>query len=175
MISINKINIYKSTQYSPGEGRVTVSYDITDDVNYSDIRKAINLSLEHLNKTYTTIHFPKGEITLDDVEDIVCRIMNVDPYTLKINSRKREILVPRQIAQAMAKEYTKHTLSVIGRRFGNKDHATVLSSTKVVRDVWSVDRKYGYAGMVKAIRDELELLAEIVAKNKKNEKNRSLR
>ena len=46
--------------------------------------------------------------------------------------RNRSIARPRQIAMALAKELTNHSLPEIGNSFGGKDHSTVIHACKAV-------------------------------------------
>ena len=53
-------------------------------------------------------------------------------YQLDLQTRKREILIPRQALQYWLKNNTQLTLSEIGKMTGGKDHATVLHSTRQI-------------------------------------------
>ena len=53
-------------------------------------------------------------------------------------TRKREIVTPRQICHKLAWEYTSLSLEKVGLRIGNKDHGTVLHSSRKISDlIWS--------------------------------------
>lgn len=70
-----------------------------------------------------------------------------DYYDLERNSthiktRKREIVKARQLIYWFMCEYKIGSLSYIGKTIGNKDHATVFNSKKVVNNLRETDKKY---------------------------------
>jgi len=72
-------------------------------------------------------------------------------------SRKREIVIIRQTVQAMVKFlYPKISLKSIGLQYGNKNHATILNSCRVIRNIYQTDR-----GFTRRI-DRILLNAEIM-------------
>lgn len=78
----------------------------------------------------------------DIVHDVVSRF---HPYTweaLKSPSRKRELVIARQLHQYFMKMFSKYTLSRIGGYFGNRDHSTVLSSIKQVENMRDTNRHF---------------------------------
>lgn len=89
----------------------------------------------------------KNYMKLDQIMDIVCKATSLTPEYLNMNSRERQIVMPRQMAHYMASKNTKLTLSAIGAYFGGKDHATVLHSIKTIDGYLQSDKdfreKYG--------------------------------
>lgn len=67
-------------------------------------------------------------ITIDRIKNAVAHYFNLDPSELESKSRKKELVIPRQLAMYIAKELTNFTLETIGKHFGNRDHTTVLHS-----------------------------------------------
>jgi len=67
-------------------------------------------------------------------------------------SRKREVVIPRQLIQSMMKFVTNLSLSEIGLKFGCKNHATVLHSCRTTYNLYQTD-KY-YRAMVDRIIDK---------------------
>jgi chromosomal replication initiator protein len=55
--------------------------------------------------------------------------------------RSRSIARPRQVAMALAKELTNHSLPEIGDAFGGRDHTTVLHACKRVKELREVERR----------------------------------
>jgi chromosomal replication initiator protein len=55
--------------------------------------------------------------------------------------RTRSLARPRQMAMALAKELTEHSLPEIGDAFGGRDHTTVLHACRVVRELRETDGK----------------------------------
>jgi chromosomal replication initiator protein len=71
-------------------------------------------------------------ITIEKIQKIVAEYYNLKPSDLKAKSRTRTIARPRQIAMALAKELTSHSLPEIGREFGGRDHTTVMHACKTI-------------------------------------------
>ena len=55
--------------------------------------------------------------------------------------RTRSLARPRQVAMAMAKELTEHSLPEIGDAFGGRDHTTVLHACRQIRTLMETDGK----------------------------------
>ena len=55
--------------------------------------------------------------------------------------RTRSLARPRQMAMALAKDLTEHSLPEIGDAFGGRDHTTVLHACRVIRELTSTDGK----------------------------------
>lgn len=80
-------------------------------------------------------------ISIDDIQKTIC-----DFYKLKISdllSPKRTQIIarPRQIAMALAKELTQHSLPAIGNAFGGRDHTTVIHAQKTIATLRQSDEK----------------------------------
>ena len=57
--------------------------------------------------------------------------------------RSRSIARPRQVAMALAKELTNHSLPEIGEAFGGRDHTTVLHACRKVKELQETNRDIG--------------------------------
>lgn len=90
-------------------------------------------------------------ISIDKIQDIVCKHFSVPMDVLHSKSRKREIVQARQIAMYLSKNYTKNSLQTIGSEIGHRDHATVLHACKTVNNLKDTDKTF------KANLKELEL------------------
>jgi chromosomal replication initiator protein len=55
--------------------------------------------------------------------------------------RSRSIARPRQLAMALSKELTGHSLPEIGDAFGGRDHTTVLHACRKIADLRKVEQK----------------------------------
>ena len=55
--------------------------------------------------------------------------------------RSRSIARPRQLAMALAKELTNHSLPEIGDAFGGRDHTTVMHACKRIKELREVERR----------------------------------
>lgn len=62
---------------------------------------------------------------------------NVTMKEMEGRTRKRSVVLPRQLAMFLLKTYTRITLVEIGRMFGNRDHTTVIHSAETIKDLMS--------------------------------------
>ncbi|MBF0328945.1 MAG: chromosomal replication initiator protein DnaA [Nitrospirae bacterium] len=101
----------------------------------------------HASLTATTINLDLAKAVLKDlmldddkpvtvelIQKIVCEYFGIKIQDIKAKKRTKEIANARQIAMFLAKQYTEHSLSEIGRFFGGKDHATVIYACKQVEE-----------------------------------------
>lgn len=71
----------------------------------------------------------------------VYKFYNIPISEINTVSRKREIITPRQVTHYFLKNKTKYTLAEIGKKIGDKDHATVLNSAKLISNLIDTDAK----------------------------------
>jgi chromosomal replication initiator protein len=90
---------------------------------------------------------------IEDIQRVVARHYNVSKTELLSNRRTRTIVKPRQIAMYLAKIMTPRSLPEIGRRFGGRDHTTVLHAVRKIEDLSDHDEK---------LAQELELLRRLI-------------
>jgi len=88
-------------------------------------------------------------VTLENIIRTVARYYNIKIQDLTGARRTRSIARPRQIAMALAKELTNHSLPEIGEQFGGRDHTTVLHAVRKIEELKKTDDK---------IRDDYNLL-----------------
>ena len=85
---------------------------------------------------------PDGaRIKIDDILKIVGRHYNVARTDLLSPRRARTVVVPRQIGMYLAKKMTSRSLPEIGRRFGGRDHSTVLHAVRKIEELVKTDDK----------------------------------
>lgn len=72
-------------------------------------------------------------VTVDNIQKTVAEYFKIRVADLLSKRRSRSITRPRQIAMALAKELTSHSLPEIGDAFGGRDHTTVLHACKRVK------------------------------------------
>lgn len=82
------------------------------------------------------------EISLDKIQDTVCKYFNITAESLVSKTRKREISQARQIAMYLGRNLTKKSLASIGMEIGGRDHATVLHACTTVSDLIETDRNF---------------------------------
>ena len=113
------------------------------------------LTLERIDEILGHI-YRSGEpkrVRIEDIQRIVARHYNVSKTELLSNRRTRTIVKPRQIAMYLAKVMTPRSLPEIGRRFGGRDHTTVLHAVRKIEDL---------SGNDNTLAQELELLRRLI-------------
>jgi len=80
------------------------------------------------------------EPSTEDVVQMVCHHFKANKDDVMSKCRKREYVLPRQIAHYLLKKYTNKSLSVIGREVGGKNHATVIHGVKNISSLSTVDK-----------------------------------
>lgn len=76
------------------------------------------------------------------IQKVIANFYSIKISDLESQNRSRNIARPRQIAMYFAKTLTKETLPQIGKEFGGKNHATVIHSFKLVKDLMVNDNKF---------------------------------
>lgn len=74
-------------------------------------------------------------VTVENIQKTVADYYKIRVADLLSKRRSRSITRPRQVAMALAKELTNHSLPEIGDAFGGRDHTTVLHACRVVKDL----------------------------------------
>ena len=80
-------------------------------------------------------------ITIDNIQKLVAEYFKIRVADLLSSRRNRSITRPRQIAMALAKLLTRHSLPEIGNAFGGRDHTTVLHACRKVAELRTEDRR----------------------------------
>jgi chromosomal replication initiator protein len=80
-------------------------------------------------------------IRIDDILKIVGRHYNVARSDLLSPRRARSIVRPRQVGMYLAKKLTPRSLPEIGRRFGGRDHSTVLHAVRKIEELILTDEQ----------------------------------
>lgn len=92
-------------------------------------------------------------VRVEDIQRVVSRHYNVPRSDLLSNRRTRIIVKPRQVAMYLAKMMTPRSLPEIGRRFGGRDHTTVLHAVRKIEGQMGSDAK---------LAQEMELLKRLI-------------
>lgn len=74
-------------------------------------------------------------VTIDNIQKTVAEFFKIRVSDLLSKRRNRSVARPRQIAMALAKELTNHSLPEIGDNFGGRDHTTVLHACKIISEL----------------------------------------
>ena len=93
-------------------------------------------------------------IKIEDILRVVSRHFGVSKGDLLSQRRHRSVVWPRQIGMYLAKQLTARSLPEIGRRFGNRDHTTVLHAIRKIESELNGNQR---------LRDELEDLKKMLA------------
>ncbi len=104
-------------------------------------QKEIDLTLtkDVINNFVTHV---SREITIEFIKNMVAEHFGITPDKLQGRSRKRAIVIARQVSMYMSKNLTTKSLKSIGDAFGGRDHSTVIHSNKAVQDFMDTDEKF---------------------------------
>ncbi|HQJ45437.1 MAG TPA: chromosomal replication initiator protein DnaA, partial [Ignavibacteriaceae bacterium] len=97
----------------------------------------------------------KINITIDDISRIICTQLNIPENKIREKTRKKEIVLARQLAMYFAKELTKNSLKTIGLHFGGRDHSTVIHACNNVEQMRNSDPSMN--DLIDSIRNKLKL------------------
>ncbi len=135
--------------------------------NGRDLEGAVNRLLAHTTLTGVPLtvegaeiairdlirtHEPK-RVKIEDIQKLVASHYSVTRADILSSRRTATVVKPRQIAMYLAKTMTLRSLPEIGRRFGGRDHTTVLHAVRKIEGLSAADR---------ALNDELELLKRML-------------
>lgn len=81
----------------------------------------------------------QSDVSVDFIQKTVADYFKVSLDSLKAKVKKREIVIPRQLAMYFCKRYTQLTLALIGENFGGRDHSTVIHALESVEDMMKAD------------------------------------
>jgi chromosomal replication initiator protein len=74
-------------------------------------------------------------VTIENIQKTVAEYYKIRMADLLSKRRSRSIARPRQMAMALAKELTSHSLPEIGDAFGGRDHTTVMHACRVIKEL----------------------------------------
>jgi chromosomal replication initiator protein len=114
------------------------------------------INLELAKKTVKEIATDrKVNVTIETITNIVCEVLNVAENKIRDKTRKKEIVIARQIAMYLSKELTKSSLKTIGLHFGGRDHSTVIHSCTTIED--SIMKDPALKDIVNNCKSQIEL------------------
>ena len=135
--------------------------------NGRDLEGAVNRLLAHATLTSSAITLETAEtairdlvrnrepkrVKIEDIQKLVASRYNVSRSDILSERRTAAVVRPRQIAMYLAKVLTLRSLPEIGRRFGGRDHTTVLHAVRKIEKAIGEDN---------ALQDEVELLKRML-------------
>lgn len=84
--------------------------------------------------------FDEEKLSVESIEDEVCRYYHLDKNTLHSRSKKQEVARARQVAMFLSKKHTDKSYAYIGEVMGNRNHATVIHACKLVEQSLDLDK-----------------------------------
>lgn len=75
------------------------------------------------------------QVSIDNIQRIVAEYYKIKVADLLSKRRSRSVARPRQVAMALSKELTNHSLPEIGNAFGGRDHTTVLHGCRKIKQL----------------------------------------
>ncbi len=93
-------------------------------------------------------------ITIEEIQKRVAEHYNIKLSEMHSSRRSRAIARPRQVAMYLAKQLTARSLPEIGRKFGGRDHTTVMHAVRKIDELRQTDA--GFAEDVELLRRMLE-------------------
>ncbi|MGO1246779.1 MAG: chromosomal replication initiator protein DnaA [Oceanisphaera sp.] len=92
-------------------------------------------------------------VTMDNIQKTVAEYYKIKLSDILSKRRSRSVARPRQVAMALAKELTNHSLPEIGDAFGGRDHTTVLHACRKIAQLReeSHDIKEDYSNLIRTL------------------------
>jgi len=115
------------------------------------------ITFELAKKTVKEIATDKkiNNVTIESITKNVCEVLGVAENKIRDKTRKKEIVLARQIAMFLAKELTKSSLKTIGLHFGGRDHSTVIHACTSIEELKIKDESV--KGLIENIKNQIEL------------------
>ena len=96
----------------------------------------------------------RRRITIDEIQRAVCQFYRVDRTEMASKRRARAVVRPRQVAMYLAKVLTPRYYPEIGRKFGGRDHSTVIHAVRLIEELRTRDAEMD--GDVRTLLRQLE-------------------
>ena len=96
----------------------------------------------------------RRRITIDEIQRTVCQFYRVDRGEMSSRRRARAVVRPRQVAMYLSKVLTPRSYPEIGRKFGGRDHSTVIHAVRLIEDLRKRDADMD--GDVRSLLRQLE-------------------
>jgi len=113
------------------------------------------ITLETVQETLSDSRYTTGQrLTVDRIQKAVCEEFRVTLTDMTSKRRARIIARPRQVAMYLSKKLTKRSLPDIGRRFGGRDHTTVMHAVKRIDSLRAEDA--GFNAQIEAVESALK-------------------
>ncbi len=91
------------------------------------------ITVDQVERTLRDLFAIQGrQVSIENIQKVVAEYFNIKISDLLSKRRNRSIARPRQVAMALAKELTSHSLPGVGDAFGGRDHTTVLHACRKI-------------------------------------------
>jgi chromosomal replication initiator protein len=164
-ISILEAKATRAQCEVPGKVMEFLAHKITSNVR--ELEGALNRLIAHaalFNRPVTmdtaqevlhdVLRAHDKKVTIDEIQKRVAEHYHMRLGDMSSARRARAVARPRQVAMYLAKQLTSRSLPEIGKRFGNRDHTTVMHAVSRVTELISTDS--GFAEDVELLRKMLE-------------------
>ena len=134
--------------------------------NVREMEGALNRLVAHVTLVGTSITVETAQevlhdllksnnkkITIEEIQKKVAEHFNIRLTDMHSPRRSRSVARPRQIAMYLAKSITSRSLPEIGRKFGGRDHTTVMHAVKKIEELKQEDNNFN---------DDIELLKRLI-------------
>ncbi|MCU4651597.1 chromosomal replication initiator protein DnaA [Roseibacterium sp. SDUM158016] len=115
------------------EGALTRLFAFADlvhkDIDMDMVQDCLSDILRHTDR----------KVTMDEIIKKTCEYYNIRQTDLMSSNRSRAIARPRQVAMFLCKKLTTRSLPEIGRKFGGRDHTTILYGVRKIEELMQVD------------------------------------
>lgn len=121
---------------------------------YADLtRKTVTMELAE--EAIGQRGIPGRKTAIEDIQRKTAEFYKLEIRDLNSKERSRRVARPRQVAMYLSRELTMRSLPEIGRRFGNRDHTTVLHACRRISELCDTDP---------AFRQEVDFLKQVLSK-----------
>lgn len=164
-VSILDAKVARAGVAVPAKVLEFLSHKITS--NIRELEGALNRLIAHANlfgrsitleTTQEVLHdvlkAHDRRVTIEEIQKRVAEHWNIRLTDMSSARRARAVARPRQVAMYLAKQLTSRSLPEIGRRFGNRDHTTVMHAVSRVAELMQADS--AFAEDVELLRRMLE-------------------
>jgi chromosomal replication initiator protein len=164
-ISILEAKAQRSGVPVPAKVMEFLAHKITSNVR--ELEGALNRLIAHANlfgrpvtleATQEVLHdilkAHDRRVTIEEIQRKVAEHYNIRLTDMSSPRRARAVARPRQVAMYLAKQLTSRSLPEIGRKFGNRDHTTVMHAVSRIGEL--MERDAGFAEDVELLRRMLE-------------------
>ncbi len=124
---------------------------------YSSL-KGVDITLDLAKIVLKDMLVPKKkEISIEEIQRVVCEYFNIPDDLLRGKTRKQEIAFARQVAMFLCKEFTRYSLKSIGLHFGGRDHTTVIHAIQTIQELLHKNEP-GVQEMLETLRKKITVL-----------------